>query len=270
VEQRQRQVPGVVLAARSAALLSRSFGHQGTAPTIRYRSRSPVTWRRCRPTRLISPQTIKLYDIRVKAGAQGSSAVPTISSGSTHVTPPPPPPSSSTSSSPRIFRSQSLPCAQCSRAGSPAAATTASSKFGTWPCLPSPSSPLPQLQRPLQTSHFTLNAEVRLLHPTFLYCKLFLNALLGLLFASLRAEQRVEVFDFSLAPMPGSEHVPVTPWRSYELPEEVCRLVTVLFHLLCSISRTRRGTHSHLSPFRLQRHAGNPCPMSLLRAFYFP
>jgi hypothetical protein len=190
---------------------------------------------------------------------------------------PPPPPrhpplpsSSSTSSSPRSFRSQSLPCARCSRAGSPAAATTASSKFGTWPCLPSPSSPLPQLQRPSQTYHFTLNAEVRLLHPTFLYCELFLNALLGLLFASLRAEQRVEVFDFSLAPMPGSEHIPVTPWRSYELPEEVCRLVTILFHLLCSISRTRLGTHSHLSPFRLPRHAGNPCPMSLLPAFYFP
>jgi hypothetical protein len=52
-----------------------------------------LTASRCRPTRLISPQAIKLYDIRIKAGAQGSRAVPTITSGSTNVTSPLPHPS---------------------------------------------------------------------------------------------------------------------------------------------------------------------------------
>jgi hypothetical protein len=106
--------------------------------------------------------------------------------------------------------------------------------------------------------------------PSCLYCQRCLNSLLGLLFASLRAEQRVEIFDVSVAPMAGSEHVAVTPWRSYDLHEEVRLNVAVLFYLLWSISCIRRSSHSHLPPFRLQQHAGNQCPISRLPAFYFP
>jgi hypothetical protein len=43
----------------------------------------------------------------------------------------------------------------------------------------------------------------------------------GLLLASLRAEQRVEVYDVSCPPVPASEPATITAWRSYDVAEEV-------------------------------------------------
>ncbi len=43
----------------------------------------------------------------------------------------------------------------------------------------------------------------------------------GLLLASLRAEQRVEIFDISLAPNAAGASTTISPWRSYDLNEEV-------------------------------------------------
>jgi hypothetical protein len=55
----------------------------------------------------------------------------------------------------------------------------------------------------------------------------------GLLLASLRAEQRVEIFDVSLAPLSGSESAPMTPWRTYNVAEEVPSALFLRSFLRC-------------------------------------
>jgi hypothetical protein len=63
----------------------------------------------------------------------------------------------------------------------------------------------------------------------------------GLLLAALRAEQRIDIFDISLAPLSGCESATMTPWRSYDVAEEVP--ASRLHH--CAASHHITSHHMH-------------------------
>jgi WD40 repeat protein len=180
-------------------------------------------------------QTIKLYDIRVKAAAQGSGAVPTINSGSTMVNPPPPlTPFFLPLPSPPDLRRLIAPfqvtkLAVCAMQPRWLASCSDDGIVKVWD-VAMPSEPITSASTGSKTvTDLSFHPQRRGdAHSIFESC--VVTTFAGLLLAALRAEQRVEIFDISLAPLSGGESVSTAPWRSYDVAEEVSIAFLFLIH----------------------------------------